>query len=354
MKLFGKKTEIGGVTNKPRKAKKNKRVFKNPPDAKLFYRMPKILMVGVLCIVAGLVIMFSNDRSYTQKVLSSSMPKGTVLPTRSKTQGGGNLRLGNTLLSADGKTLAVEVQYDEDAHNALSSFGDNYRLYLIDTKKNVMKNVTMSYGMFGTDGSGVLEIKNSDGFADRAFMVMVIDKGVIVSSDSLTANRTMTDSEIDKSLAKQLEDIEASNNEKATTTSEVATLPPSYMIRLNGFNAKKSYRNWQDDSDLVEDLFVNNNLKKIKKNQEEIEDKIKAGKKSLDEMNKRLGKNQNDTIAQSNKQTLESTLQTLEDSLDIATKNYSKISKSNIDSDVLKPKQKKFKRYEVDDLNLVK
>lgn len=57
-------------------------------------------------------------------------------------------------------------------------------------------------------------------------------------------------------------------------------------------------------------------------------------------MNKRLEKNQNDSLAQSNKQTLERSIKTLEESLESATKNYSKISKSNIDSDVLKPKQK--------------
>lgn len=354
MKLLGKKLKNEQGSNKPPKRKKNKRVFKNPPDAKLFYRMPIILVIGVTFILTGLSIMFRNDVSYKQKVLSSSMPKGTELPIRSGTQGGGKLKLGNTLLSADGKTLAVEIQYDAEAHNALSSFGDNYNLYLVDTKKNAMTRVSMSYGMFGTDGSGVLEIKNNDGFSNRAFMVMLVDKGIIVSSDSLTANRTMSDSEIEKSLAKQLEEVETSNSEKATTTSDGTTLPPSYMIRLNAFNAKKSYRNWQDDSDLVEDLFVENNLKKIKKNQEEIKEKIKAGNQSLDEMNKRLEKNQNDSLAQSNKQTLERSIKTLEESLESATKNYSKISKSNIDSDVLKPKQKKFKRYEVIDLNRVK
>lgn len=357
MNLFGKKQKDGELaTSKKKKkvrSKKNKRVFKNPPDAKLFYRMPIILLVGIFCIMGGILIVWHNNSEYTHKVMSSSMPKGTELPVRSGTGGTGKLTLGNSMLSADGKTLAVEIQYNEEAHNSLSSFGDNYNLNLIDTRDNPMKNAKLSYGMFGTDGSGVLTIHQKDGFADKAFMILLIDKGVIVSSDSLGTRRTMTDDEIKKSLAKQLEEIDTqSDNETEKTTDNV--LPPSYMIRLNAFNAKKSYRNWDSDSEVVEDLFVDSNLKKIKENQEEIEKKLEAGEQSLEEMKKRLEKNENDSTAQRNKQELEINIEALNEELKIAKKNYDNISKSQIQSDVLEPKQESFERYTVIDINKVK
>lgn len=358
MSLFGKKPKVGENKENKRKkkvrAKKNKRTFKNPPDAKLFYRMPLILMLGIVCIIVGSIIVWGNDLKYNHKVMSSSMPKGTQLPIRQGTGGRGSLTLGNSLLSADGETLAVEIQYNDEAHSSLSSFGDNYNLYLIETKDSPMKDVKLSYGMFGTDGSGVLTINKKGGFEDRAFMVFLIDKGVIVSSDALETRRTMTNDEIEKSLAKQLEELEENHPDDEVVTTKSEVLPPTYMIRLNAFNTKKSYRSWQSDSEIVEDLFVDGNLKKVKKNQEEIEEKIKAGEQSLDEMNKRLEKNENDSTAQTNKQELERTLETLNQELEKAKENYDKISKSNIKKDVLAPKQEEFKTYTVVDINRVK
>lgn len=360
MNLFGKKPKDGGMATskkkKKGKVKKNKRVYKNPSDAKLFYRMPILLLVGIFCMLGGGLIVWHNNSEYTQKIMSSSMPKGTALPIRmgtGGTGGTGKLTLGNSLLSADGETLAVEIQYNEEAHNSLSSFGDNYSLNLIVTRENPMKNAKVNYGMFGTDGSGVLTIHQKGGFADKAFMIYLIDKGIIVSSDSLGTRRTMTDEEIEKSLAKQLEEIDTqtdTDNEK--TTDKV--LPPTYVIRLNAFNAEKSYRNWDTDSEVVEDLFVDGNLKKIKEKQKEMGKQLESGETSLEEMNKRLEKNEHDSTAQRNKQELERNIKTLKEELEKAQKNYDKISKSHIQSDVLEPKQESFETYTVIDINKVK
>ncbi|MCT1175228.1 hypothetical protein [Pediococcus pentosaceus] len=363
MSIFGKKQKDGAqsTAKNPRKKKDkrkailNKRTFKNPPDAKLFYRMPLLLAIGLICIMAGLIIMWRNDTNYNQKIMSSSLPKGSELPVRDGTASEGTLKLGSSLLSADGKTLAVEIQYDDDAHNSLSSFGDNYNLYLIDTENYQMKGTKLSYGMFGTDGSGVLKIHRDKGFENKAFMVFLIDKGVIVSNDKLNTSRTMTDDEIDKSLAKQLEEVEAdSSSDDQDSTAQKDALPPTFMIRLNGHTTKKAYRNWHNDSEIVEDLFVDHNLKKIKKNQQALEKKYRSGERSLDEMNERLEKNKNDSVAQSNKQELEQTLKGLKAEIKSAKSNYERISNSNIKANVLAPKQHSFKRYTVKDINAVK
>ncbi|KSU05810.1 hypothetical protein LMG8520_2396 [Lactococcus lactis subsp. lactis] len=205
--------------------------------------------------------------------------------------------------------------------------------------------------MFGTDGSGVLQIHSESGFKDKAFMIFLIDKGVIVTNDKLQLSHTMTDSEIDQSLSKQLEAVE--NSDGTQESSSEITLPPTYMIRLNAHNTQKALRNWSNDSELVSDLFVKKNLTKIDKNVQDIKAKIKSANKSLSEMTKRLEKNDKDSTAQSNKQTLESTLNQLEESLDSAQKNYDKLSKTTIGDNILNPKQTDFKKFTVTDINNV-
>ncbi|MDR0289070.1 MAG: hypothetical protein LBH78_03400 [Rickettsiales bacterium] len=350
MRLFTKKLESKTKTPKKKKRKKG-RTFKNPSDVKLFYRMPFLLAIGIVCVLIGVGISWNNSKNYKTELLASSMPKGTTLPIRKGTSGEGNLKLGNSLLSSDGKTLAVEIRYDDTAHSSLSSFGTNYKLDLIDTKTNLMTDTKISYGMFGTDGSGVLQIHSDKGFKDKAFMVFLIDKGVIVTNDKLQMSHTMTDSEIDQSLAKQLEAVE--NSDETGESSSGITLPPTYMIRLNAHNTQRSYRNWSNDSELVSDLFVENNLKKIDKNVQDIKYKIKSADKSLSEMNKRLEKNAKDSTAESNKQSLESTLSQLRDNLESAQKNYDTLSKTNIGDSILNPKQTDFKKFTVSDINNV-
>ncbi|WDA67443.1 hypothetical protein [Lactococcus lactis] len=351
MRLFTKKLESKNKNTKKKKKRKKGRTFKNPSDVKLFYRMPLLLAIGITCVLIGVGISWNNSKNYKAELLTQSMPKGTDLPIRKGTSGEGHLKLGNSLLSSDGKTLAVEISYDDTAHSSLSSFGTNYKLDLIDTKNNLMTNVKVSYGMFGTDGSGVLQIHSDNGFRDKAFMIFLIDKGVIVTNDKLQMSRTMTDAEIDQSLAKQLEAVENSDSSEESSTEP--TLPPTYKIRLNAHNTQKSYRNWSNDSELVSDLFVEKNLKKIEKNVQDIKTKIKLTKESLSEMTKRLEKNSKDSTAESNKQTLESTLSQLEDNLGTAQKNYDTLSKTTIGDNILNPKQTNFKKYTVTDINHV-
>lgn len=83
-----------------------------------------------------------------------------------------------------------------------------------------MKEAKLSYGMFSTDGSGVLTIKKEDGFENAAFMVFLIDKGIIMSNDELGTPRTMTNNEIEKSLAKQLEEMENADLQKNARTTD--------------------------------------------------------------------------------------------------------------------------------------
>lgn len=354
MNLFGKKPAAGekGSKDKPKKKpQKIKRKYKTPSDVKLFYIMPGLLIIGLACIAAGVFIVHKNSVAYNEQILASSMAKGENLYVRSG-NAEGNLTLGNTLLSADGKTLAVEIRYDDASRRQLSAFGDNYNLYLVDTEENKMEDAELSYGMFGTDGSGVLTVHREEGFQNKAFMVFILDKGVLVTSEDLQTGRTMSDAEISQSLARQLAQIEESNSATSETKNE--RMPPTYVVRLNASSSDKSYRNWKNDRELVEDLFVDRNMKSIQKNKEDLEEKIEAGEQTLDEMEKRLEKNPDDNTALSSKQDIENQLKRLNDELDKAEANYTKIMETTIETGVLEPKQTEFDRFTVIDLNRVR
>lgn len=355
MNLFGQKPAAGekGSKEKPKKQKpqKIKRKYKTPSDVKLFYIMPGLLIIGLACIAAGVFIVHKNSVAYNEQVLASSMAKGENLYVRSG-NAEGNLTLGNTLLSADGKTLAVEIRYDDASRRQLSAFGDNYNLYLIDTEENRMDDAELAYGMFGTDGSGVLTVHREEGFQNKAFMVFILDKGVLVTSEDLQTGRSMSDAEISQSLARQLAQIEESNSATSETNNE--RMPPTYVVRLNASSSEKSYRNWKNDKELVEDLFVDGNLKSIQKNKEDLETKIEAGEQTLEEMEKRLEKNPDDNTALSSKQELENQLKRLNDELEKADENYKKITETTIETGVLEPKQTEFDKFTVIDLNRVR
>lgn len=352
--MFGKKRVSGEKTDNKRKPQKIKRKYKKPSDVKWFYFMPILLVVGLVFIIAGGFMIQHNSAEYTKKILASSMAKGEELYLRNG-DSDGTLTLGNTLLSADEKTLAVEIRYDEEAHRRLSSFGDNYNLYLVDTRDNVMDDAELSYGMFGTDGSGVLTIHREKGFKNKAFMVFILDKGVLVTTEDLQTGRTMSDTEISKSLSSQLAEIDKNNHDDSDESKmNDDRLPPTYVVRLNAQSAEKSYRNWSNDRHLVEDLFVDGNLKKIEKKKENIEDQISAGEQTLREMDKRLEKNPEDEIALSSKRDIENSINSLEDELKKAEDNFENISKAKIENNVLEPKQVDFEEYTVIDINRVK
>lgn len=352
MKLLGKKRTDGEGQENKRKPQRIKRKYKKPNDVKWFYFMPALLVIGVICMVVGGIMVHNNSVAYNKKIMASSMAKGQELTLRNG-ESEGTLKMGNSLLSADEKTLAVEIEYDSEAHSHLSSYGQNYNLFLVDTEDNVMDDAELSYGMFGTDGSGVLRIHNDKGFKNKAFMVFLLDKGVLSTSDELRTGQAMTDAEIDKSLSAQLSEIEEQDSDEEDTTMDDDRLPPTYIARLNAHSAEKSYRNWSNDRQLVEDLFVDDNLKKIDKEKKKIEGQIEKGETTLEEMEQRLEENPADEIAESNKRDVESSLDRLEDDLQNAEDNYENITSENIEKSVLDPVQSDFNRYTVIDINKV-
>lgn len=343
-----KGSKTPAVDSKPTKHKYVRPYDKTPIQAKQAYIMPTLLVAGVLMIGSGLTISTHNTHAYNQQVMASSMTTNTPLISWGReTQA--KLTVGSIKLSKDGKTLAVEIKYDDTAHTVLSSFGKNYALRLVTPKDNLMTGTKMSYGLFGTDGSGVLTVHNPHGFVNKAFVVMLVDKGRLVTSDDLTTNATYSESDIDDSITAQLSGSASDSSDVAGATSTSNTTnvnkPAIYYVRLNGATVKRTDADWHNDRDIVNDLFVDATLKKRQQDMSQLQKKMNQANKTLDEMNERLKKNPDDTIAQNNQTSLNSTIESFKTQYDSAKKAYDKVKNGKITSDILEPKVNTYERF---------
>lgn len=349
-----KGSKTPAVDSKPTKHKYVRPYDKTPIQAKQAYIMPTLLVAGALMVGSGFVVSAHNTHTYNVQVMASSMSKGTDLVSWGReTQA--KLTVGSTKLSKDGKTLAVEIKYDDTAHTVLSSFGKNYALRLVTPKDNPMNGVKMSYGLFGTDGSGVLTVHSEHGFADKAFVVMLVDKGRLVTSSDLTTNATYSDTDIDKSITAQLSGSADSNSSSQITTNNKSdsTSPVIYYVRLNGQHVKQATKDWHNDREIIDDLFVNDALKRRQQKMKQLEVKMAEANKTLAEMNERLKENPDDTIAKNNQSSLMSTLESFKADYATAKASYDKIKNNKIETNVLDPKATTYERF-IADLDALK
>ena len=125
---MGKKTKNKKkkVTNSKvgfnQKVPEKERVF---ADVRLYRIMPIVFLVGVLLLVTGIGLFWKTGHDYKIAQGKKSMPYGTQLPILSGSSDRGVLTLGNSILSKDKKHLAVEIKYDDTAHQYLSAFAKN-------------------------------------------------------------------------------------------------------------------------------------------------------------------------------------------------------------------------------------
>lgn len=341
-----------GKVKKPKKQTVKDLKFKTPLDVKFYYVLPIMLVIGVCCYVFAGSMFFSNVAEYNQKVLRSSMSYGTKLPLWGG-QTSASLELGHTILSKDGKDLAVEVKYDDIAHSTLSSFGNNYILRLVVTKENQMKGVTMKYGMFSTDGSGVLMVHSDTGFKNKAFIVMLVDRGYLVNSNQLTSdlgNTNSDESDLDKSITAQL--TEDATNPNSQNKLDDESTPPIFYMRLNAHNAKRVDVNLKDSRNVVNELFVSKSVNAKKAQLKTLKKRQESGQRTLDEMKKRLEENPNDSLAQQKEQSIQTSLDTINAKVASLDKTIQDLENSKFKKDIFKPMQTKYERFMVSSLNI--
>ena len=344
---------------KPKKEKKKKKVDKVDKvdkvnekvaekehtfaDVKMYRIMPLIALVGFIIMAFSFGTIIKNNHDYKVMLSRITMKKGTNLPLF---QGGskGNLTVGNVIVSKDKKHLAAEIKYDDTAHQQLSAFGKKYKLYIVTSKGYRIENLSAKYGFFGTDGNGVLTVASKVPFPDEAFVVMLYDKGQLISTQDIQAQAVQDDT-LDKSIAKQLAGASSSSTIDPSSNSNSDTRPPVYYVRLNPVSSKHVDYNWGDNErKLVDNLFIKQNIAKYKKQVKDANKKIKLAQNTLHEYNKRLKENPEDDTAQSGKEQIEQSIDSLKNQAQVATKNYKRMESYRIKKDALGEEQTNFKR----------
>ncbi|MCC4370511.1 hypothetical protein LMB49_03750 [Limosilactobacillus reuteri] len=318
------------------------------PDIKMYRAMPVVFFISVLLIVGGYGLLIKNNHDYKVAQSRISFKKGTNLPLLQGSSEA-NLTMGNSIVSKDGKDMAVEINYDDTARKTMSTFGYKYKLYLLAAPNYPVDDIELRYGYFSTDGNGVLQIHSKKGpLKNQAFILGLWDRSGMVDSDDLGVNQ-VTEDDVDNSITNQIATGDASSNSDATVSSSSDSIkkssePPVFYLRVNPASAKRVNVNWNGNEQvLIDQLFVNQNMKKLRKQLNQLKDQKKALKANIDEMQARLKKNPDDQTAEQELSTLQSKQDTINQNVARAQKNYDRVKKARFGNNILGKEQTKHK-----------
>lgn len=353
-KKTAKKEKSKKEKNVPNRVSEKEHVFR---DVRYFRYMPYSLLIALVLLIGGVGWMAYNNHQYSVEQSRLSMPKGTQLPLfKGTAKGQAQLTIGDSIISPDKKHMAISIQYNADAHKNMSAFGNQYHLWLVTDKGYPVKNIHMKYGFFGTDGNGVLQISSDKPFRNQAIVVMLIDESNLVTEDELNdSSSPVADNNIDKSITAQLAEGNMNNdnqdNNAATSSSQKSSGPPIYYMRLNPYSAKKVNQGWENERELCDLLFVNSNLKKLKKQMNSVRSQLKATEKTLEECNKRLEVNPQDQYATEKKQSMEDSINSLQNTYDQDLKQYEKDKSYRISKHILGDEADSFRVIETNNMS---
>lgn len=362
----GSKKELSKVNKEKDTSKKKAKKEKNTPnrvnekehvfkDVRYFRYMPYSLLIALILLIGGVGWMAYNNHQYAVEQGRLSMPKGTQLPLfKGTAKGQAELSIGDSIISPDKKHMAVSIQYNSDAHKNMSSFGNQYRLWLVTSKGYPVKNIHMKYGFFGTDGNGVLQISSDKPFRNQAIVVMLIDESNLATENELDSSESpVADNNIDKTITAQLAEGNMNNSQDNgnSNSSQKSSGPPIYYMRLNPYSAKKVKQNWNNERELCDLLFVNSNLKKLEKQMESARNKLKTAQKTLDECNKRLEINPQDQYAIEKKQNMENSISTLQNTYNQDLKQYKEDKAYRISKHILGDEANTFRIKETNNMS---
>ncbi len=320
-------------------------------DVKMYRIMPLITLIGFLIVGLSFGTIFKNNHDYKVMLSRITMKKGTSLPLF-QGESKGDLTVGNVIVSKDNKNLAAEIKYNDTAHQQLSSFGKKYKLYIVTSKSYHIENLSVKYGFFGTDGNGVLTVKSKVPFPNEAFVIMIYDKGQLISSSDIQSDN-VTDETLDKSITQQLAGDNSSSMTSTQSQTNEDTRPPVYYIRVNPASSKRVDYNWgNNERKLVDNLFVKQNLAKYRKQIKDAHKKIKMAQATLKEYDKRLAENPEDQTALSGKQQMEQSISALKEDVATADKNYQRMANYRIKKDALGVEQTNFKRLQANNMQM--
>ncbi len=309
--------------------------------------MPIVFLVSLLLVGSSYGLLIKSNHDYKVEQGRVSFKKGTELPLL-QGKSDATLKMGNSIVSKDGKDMAVEIKYDDVARKSMSTFGYKYKLYLLASPDYPSDDISIKYGYFSTDGNGVLQIHSKKGkLKNQAFIVGLWDRSGMVDANNLGINQA-TEDDVDNSITNQL--ATGNTNSASTTTSDSgdkskkASEPPVFFLRLNPVSAKQTDMNWNDNErELINQLFVNKNIKHIRKQLNTLKKKKRQIDTNIKEMQARLKENPNDQTAESELSTLQSQQDSINQSVASAQKNYDRLSQARFGKNVLGKEQTKHK-----------
>lgn len=320
------------------------------PDVRMYHIMPNLLAIAIFLFFIGFGWIFWNSHEYKVAQSRLSMVKGTQLPLFSGSAKG-QLTVGDSILSRDKKHLAVSIRYDATAHSELSAFGKKYGLWVVTPKNYPIKELHVKYGFFGTDGNGVLQISSDRPFKNEAFAVLLVDKGHLLTSEQLNAGvQPLSDNQINNSITAKLANGEL-NQQNGNQTDDGGSqkgTPPIYSVRLNPYSAVHSKIDWgNNEVKLVDHLFVEKNLRKIKSQISKINTRLNEARETQSEYKDRLKENPNDQTALSNEQEVQSTITSLTTQLRKDRRQLRTLENYKISKHILGSEQTKFRTLQV-------
>ena len=314
-------------------------------DVRLFRYMPIIFMLAILLIGGGYGYLGIQNHEYKVAQGKLAMPNNTQLPLFKGTSKG-NLTLKSAILSANHKQMAVSIGYDQDAHSQLSSFGNRYKLWLIAPNGYPVQGIHLKYGFFGTDGNGVLQVNSDKPLPNEAFVVIIVDEGHLVTSEQINDGQSSyDDSDVNQSITAQLATGSAQDESDAASDSSSSsdkTMPPMYYVRLNPYSIKHTKINWgNNERELVENLIVRRNLRKLRNNIKKDKIELKQLKRTRQEYADRLKINPQDETATEGKNDLDNSIESLNQDIESQQANYDRVSKARFGKNILGKQQTK-------------
>jgi hypothetical protein len=158
-----------------------------------------LFLVSISGVIFFTFVLISGIASWESHKQSNTTPIGDEIKFQ---KSGATLNFGGVWTDKKRDVTAIKLKYDKKARNKLSTRGESYKLYLIDSEgKLTKKDVKVSYGIL-TQGDGFLFIKGH--LSKKAYQIVLTNQSDIDVTSS-------TDDDYDE--------VDELNDDESTTSS---------------------------------------------------------------------------------------------------------------------------------------
>lgn len=307
------------------------------------------LFIGAILTVVWL---FVAQLNYNQFKRDNTTDIGTELKF---TKSGAKVSIGDVWTDKSRDVVMVKLKYDNAARKLLSTNGKKYKLYLIDEKRRKPKDLSMSYGVLGTEGDGYLFLKGN--IKEQAYHILITNQVEFLTGgsdsdssgsedDGLGETSSISDQDADDLTDSAIRESLSDVNQGDVSDNGIIQFNKKDKPRLDYIdfrvNAYSDTTNVYDGSfiddkgdidygKVIEQTSLKQAIKTINDDIKKREDAEKRYNASIHEYKTRLEENEDDTKAKTN----------LEDAKDSKEQN----------EEELKNLRKLKKRYEEADFN---